>query len=123
MWGWAVAHGGIPLDYAAQALADHPSYVKHTGAPDPTEFERRTWAAEDLTNWEDVVARMAWPGNKVIPRRWGVERTFGRLMHRRRLARDYETHPHRSEAIIRLAMIDLISRRLTRESTPNWCDT
>lgn len=44
-------------------------------------------------------------------------------MHHRRLARDYETHPHRSEAMTRLAMIGLISRRLTRESTPNWRDT
>lgn len=65
---------------------------------------------------------MAWPGDKVIPRRWVVERTFGRLMHRR-LALDYETHPHRSEAMIRLAMIALINRRLARESTPNWRDT
>lgn len=40
-----------------------------------------------------------------------------------RLARDYETHPHRSEAMIRLAMIDLMSRRLIRESTPNWKDS
>ena len=62
-------------------------------------------------------------GFKVIPRRWVVERTFGWLMHHRRLARDYETHPHRSEAMIRLAMIDVISRRLTRESTLNWRDT
>ncbi len=37
-------------------------------------------------------------GFKVIPRRWVVERTFGWLMNHRRLARDYETHPHRSEA-------------------------
>lgn len=59
----------------------------------------------------------------MIPRRWVVERTFGWLMHHRRLARDYETHPHRSEAMIRLAMIDVISRRLTRESTLNWRDT
>lgn len=59
-------------------------------------------------------------GFKAIPRRWVVKRTFGWLMHHRRLARDYETHPHRSEAMIRLAMIDLMSRRLTRESTPNW---
>ncbi|MEU6935079.1 IS5 family transposase [Streptomyces sp. NPDC046374] len=62
-------------------------------------------------------------GFKVIPRRWVVERTFGWLMHHRRLARDYETHPHRSEAMIHLAMIDLMSRRLTRESTPNWKDS
>lgn len=59
-------------------------------------------------------------GFKVIPRRWVVERTFGWLMHHRRLARDYETH--RSEAMIKVAMVDLISRRLTRESTPNRRD-
>ncbi|MGW0645366.1 transposase [Streptomyces badius] len=62
-------------------------------------------------------------GFKVIPRRWVVERTFGWLMHHRRLARDYETHPHRSEAMIKVAMVDLVSRRLARESTPNWRDT
>lgn len=44
-------------------------------------------------------------------------------MHHRRLARDYGTHPHRSEAMIRIAMIDLMSRRLTREATLNWRDT
>ncbi len=59
----------------------------------------------------------------MIPRRWGVERTFGWLMHHRRLARDYETHPHRSEAMINIAMIDLMSRRLTRESTHNRRDS
>lgn len=59
-------------------------------------------------------------GFKAIPRSWLVERTFGWLMNHRRLARDYETHPHRSEAMIRIVMIDLMSRRLTRESTPNW---
>lgn len=53
-------------------------------------------------------------GFKLIPRRWVVERTFGWLMNHRRLARDYETHPHRSQAMIRLAMIDLMSRGLTR---------
>jgi hypothetical protein len=43
-------------------------------------------------------------------------------MHHRRLARDCQTHPHRSEAIIHVAMIDLVGRRLTRESTPNRRD-
>lgn len=62
-------------------------------------------------------------GFKAIPRRWIVERTFGWLMHHRRLTRDCETHPHRSEAMIRIAMIDLMSRRLTREATLNWRDT
>ncbi|MGW8597984.1 IS5 family transposase [Streptomyces sp. NPDC055893] len=62
-------------------------------------------------------------GFKVIRRRWGFERTFGWLMHHRRLDRDHETHPHRSEAMMRIAMIDLMSRRLSRESTPDWRDT
>lgn len=30
---------------------------------------------------------------------------------------------HRSEALIHLAMIDLMTRRLTGETTPNWCGT
>ncbi|GAA2231957.1 hypothetical protein GCM10010360_65010 [Streptomyces nogalater] len=36
-----------------------------------------------------------------IPKRWAVERTYGWLMLHRRLARDYETLPARSEAMIR----------------------
>jgi len=44
-------------------------------------------------------------------------------MHHRRLARDDETHPHRSEAMIKVTMVDLMSRRLTRESTPNRRDS
>ncbi|WP_405531290.1 IS5 family transposase [Streptomyces avidinii] len=59
-------------------------------------------------------------GFSVLPRRWTVERTLGWLMNHRRLARDYEAHPHRSEAMIHLAMINLMTRRLTAESTPTW---
>ncbi|MEY9813007.1 IS5 family transposase [Streptomyces albogriseolus] len=59
----------------------------------------------------------------VRPRGWVIERTLGWLMHHRRLARDYETHPHRSAAMIRVAAIDLMSRRVTQGSTTNWRDT
>ncbi|MEN2421751.1 IS5 family transposase [Streptomyces rimosus] len=62
-------------------------------------------------------------GFTVIPRRWTIERSIGWLMQHRRLARDYETHPHRSEAMIHLAMIDLMARRLTGETTLNWRGT
>lgn len=44
------------------------------------------------------------------------------LMFHRRLARDYETLPARSEAMIHLAVTDLIARRLTGEATISWCD-
>lgn len=59
-------------------------------------------------------------GFTVLPRRWVAERTFGWLMHHRRLARDYEALPATSEAMIHLAMIDNMTRRLTSENTPNW---
>ncbi|MGK5543355.1 hypothetical protein ACSNOH_01210 [Streptomyces sp. URMC 127] len=62
-------------------------------------------------------------GFKVIPRRWTVQRSFGRLMQRRRLTRDYDTQPHRTETVICLAIIDLMSRRLTADSNPNWRGT
>ncbi|WP_413812555.1 IS5 family transposase [Streptomyces sp. OE57] len=52
-----------------------------------------------------------------IPKRWAVERTYGWLMLHRRLARDYETLPGRSEAMVHLAMTDLMTRRLTGEAT------
>jgi transposase len=53
-------------------------------------------------------------------KRWAVERTFGWLMLHRRLARDYETNPQRSRAMIHWAMIDNMSRRLTGEPTLSW---
>jgi hypothetical protein len=46
-----------------------------------------------------------------------VERTYGWPMLHRRLARDYETLPARSEAVIHPAMTDLMARRLTGEDT------
>ncbi|OEJ36182.1 transposase [Streptomyces agglomeratus] len=57
-----------------------------------------------------------------IPKRWAVERTYGWLMFHRRLARDYETLPECSEAMIHLAMTDLMARRLTSENTISWRD-
>jgi transposase len=51
-------------------------------------------------------------GFKVLPHRWVVERTFGWLMHQRRLARDYETTASSAEAWICLAMIQIQFLRL-----------
>ncbi|MFI8537502.1 IS5 family transposase [Streptomyces aquilus] len=58
-----------------------------------------------------------------IPKRWAVERTYEWLMLHRRLARDYEALPARSEAMIHLAMTDLMARRLTGEATISWRDS
>jgi putative transposase len=51
-------------------------------------------------------------GFKVLPRRWVVERTFGWLGRQRRLSKDYEYRTDTSEAMIHVAMIGLMLRRL-----------
>lgn len=53
-------------------------------------------------------------GFAVQPRRWVVERTLGWLMQARRLARDYETKPSSSQAIIYAQSIRIMLRRLSR---------
>jgi len=62
-------------------------------------------------------------GFHVIKRRWVAERTLGWLMLHRRLVRDYETLPASSEAMIHIAMIDNVSKRITDETTPTWRGT
>ncbi|MEU2956258.1 IS5 family transposase [Streptomyces xanthochromogenes] len=68
----------------------------------------------------EVVKRPSSKGFHPLPKRWVIERTFGWLMQHRRLARDYETLPQRSRAMIHWAMANKMSRELTGESTPTW---
>lgn len=74
-----------------------------------------------LVEW--VQARCGWvleivkraeglTGFHLLPKRWIVERTFGWLVQRRRLARDYESRTDTSEAFIYVAMIHLMLKRL-----------
>jgi putative transposase len=51
-------------------------------------------------------------GFKLLPRRWVVERTFAWLGRFRRMSKDYEFNPSTSEAMIHLAMINIMTRRL-----------
>jgi putative transposase len=53
-------------------------------------------------------------GFLLLPKRWIVERTFGWFGRYRRLSKDYEYFTQTSEAIIRVAMIHLMVRRLAR---------
>jgi transposase len=53
-------------------------------------------------------------GLQVIPRRWVVERTLAWISKHRRCVRDYETRPEHAEAMVYIAMIMTMSRRLAR---------
>ena len=53
-------------------------------------------------------------GFAVLHRRWVVERTFAWITKHRRTVRDYETRLDTSEAMVHIAMIMTMSRRLAR---------
>ncbi len=73
------------------------------------------WAQAVLHIIVEIVRKPAGQkGFQVLPRRWAVERTLAWLTAHRRLARDYERHPAISEAMIRWAAINTMTRRLTR---------
>ena len=55
-------------------------------------------------------------GFVVLPKRWIVERTFSWLARYRRHSKDYERNTETSEAMIHIAMISLMSRRLARKN-------
>ncbi|MFZ0071838.1 MAG: IS5 family transposase [Xanthobacteraceae bacterium] len=52
----------------------------------------------------------------VLPKRWIVERTIAWISRNRRLARDFERYARTVAAFVRLAMIRIMLRRLTRPS-------
>lgn len=56
-------------------------------------------------------------GFAVLPKRWIVERTFAWITRCRRNAKDYERKPEQSEAMIHLAMIALMTKRLARANS------
>ena len=77
-------------------------------------YEAAVGWAKQFGNWvlELVRKPAGQKGFVVQKRRWVVERTFSWLVRSRRLARDYERRTESSEAIVQLAMIHLMRKRL-----------
>jgi putative transposase len=72
-----------------------------------------TWVRR-LGGWTlEIVRRNAAPrGFVVLPKRWIVERTFAWLNRSRRLSKDYEERTDTHEALIHIAMIQLMLKRV-----------
>jgi putative transposase len=68
------------------------------------------WVLEIVKRNDDV------KGFKLLPKRWVVERTFSWLSNYRRLSKHYEYWDDTGEAMIHLAMIHLMLRRLTKRT-------
>jgi putative transposase len=69
---------------------------------------------KDECGWELQVIKRTdkEKGFKLLPKRWVVERTFAWLGRYRRLSKDYERLTETSEAMIQMAMIHIMLRRL-----------
>jgi putative transposase len=73
------------------------------------------WVKETF-GWllQTVLRPVGAKGFVLLPKRWVVERTFAWLGRWRRHAKDYETNPASSEAMITITMIHLMLRRLEK---------
>jgi transposase len=69
----------------------------------------------DTGAWQlEIVKRSEAHKFIVLPKRWIVERTFAWIARNRRLARDFERYASTAVAFVRLAMIRIMLRRLTK---------
>ena len=71
-------------------------------------WEFASWTLEIVKRNDDL------KGFHILPRRWVVERTFGWLGRHRRMSKDYEQLTENSEAMVLIAMINLMSKRLAK---------
>lgn len=58
---------------------------------------------------------------EVLPRRWVVERTFAWLSRYRRLVRDYEKRPASSTAMVYIASIRIMLKKLFPQQSHKKC--
>jgi len=76
-------------------------------------------ASETISGIEDieVVEKPAdQVGFAVLPKRWVVERTFAWLGRYRQLSKEYDHYPESTESWIYLASIDILLKRLFRDT-------
>jgi len=78
---------------------------------------RAALAAANSGSWViEVVQRTEMHQFVVLPKRWIVERTLAWISINRRMMRDFERYARTVAAFVRLAMIKVMLRRLTRST-------
>ncbi len=78
---------------------------------------RAALAAANSGSWIiEIVKRTEIHQFVVLPMRWIVERTLAWISINRRMMRDFERYARTVAAFVRLAMIKLMLRRLTRST-------
>ena len=71
-----------------------------------------------VCHWVLEIVHRTSPGFEILPRRWVVERTFAWLGNYRRLSKDYEYRTETSEAMVYVAMVHIMVRRLAPAPKP-----
>jgi putative transposase len=106
---------GRGKEWVEQELGLSVEVVHRTPKPTSEKTARisaQEWAKEGREiDWQKLLPQPRW-GFELLPRRWGVERTFSWLSQNRRMSKDYERLCATSEAFICVAMTRLMVRRL-----------
>ena len=90
-------------------------FIEHIFADAGYQGPRVARAAASTGHWVvEIVKRNELHKFVVLPKRWIVERTLAWISRNRRLARDFERYARTAAAFVRLAMIRIMLRRLTR---------
>ena len=106
---------GKGKEWVERALDVEVEVVNRSPKP-PPEKVLRVWAREWFKEGRKMDRNKlpTRPAFERLPRRWVAERTFARISHNRRMAKDYERLCSAGEAFIHVAMTRLMVRRLAR---------
>jgi hypothetical protein len=100
---YAARHFGLTADEVASRLLG--AWIEAA-----CDFGHGRWTIEIVKRSDTA------KGFVVLPRRWGVERTFAWLNRCRRLAKDWERSIASSTAFAHIASIRMLTRRIARYS-------
>lgn len=116
-----VVHGGDVQDRdgapeVLKSIRARQPWLRHVFADAGYAGPKLRRALDEIGDWtlEIVKRSAAAKGFEVLPRRWGIERTFAWLGRCRRLAKDWEKTLASAEAWLLVAHLRILTRRIAR---------